>query len=100
MTTNTPHDAIFKAAFENPAQAAGELRAVLPPEIVERIDWRTLTLAPGTFIDAELAERRSDLLFSAKLDRDDVFIYLLFEHQSQSDRWLVLRMLIYVTRIW
>lgn len=98
--THTPHDALFKAAFENPEHARAELRALLPPALVKRIDWGSLTLEPGSFVDPELRERRSDLLFSVELEGARAFIYLLFEHQSQSDRFLVFRMLVYVVRVW
>lgn len=100
MKSSSPHDALFKAAFEKPEHAAGELRALLPPGLVERIDWSTLTVQPGSFVDPDLRERRSDLLFSVALDGEAAFVYVLFEHQSQPDRFLVFRMLVYVVRVW
>ena len=83
--TSRPHDALFRSAFEHPDDAAGEVRHVLPPGVVEAIDWSTLRLEPGSFIDPELADRHSDLLFSAWIADAPALIYLLLEHQSTPD---------------
>ena len=34
-----PHDALFQKVFSNPALAAAELQANLPPDIVRQIRW-------------------------------------------------------------
>lgn len=46
--TARPHDALFRSAFEQPADAAAELRHVLPGEIAERFRARLIELAPTT----------------------------------------------------
>lgn len=98
--TSTPHDALFKAAFEDPEHAAGLFRSVLPATVVEAVDWDTVAAEPGSFIDPELAGGYSDLLFSVSLQGGRAFLYLLLEHQSTSDPDMPLRMLIYLARIW
>jgi predicted transposase YdaD len=80
--TSRPHDALFKAAFEHPDHAGSLLRSVLPDSIVQAIDWTTLTHQPGSFIDPDLADTHTDLLFSARLGAHEVRLYLLFEHLS------------------
>jgi predicted transposase YdaD len=60
--TSRPHDALFRSAFEHPADAAAQLRHALPPTLVDAIDWSTLRAEPGSFIDPELEGRESDLL--------------------------------------
>lgn len=47
--TPTPHDALFRTAFSRVEHAAGQLRAVLPAKLVERIDWSSLTVLPGSY---------------------------------------------------
>jgi predicted transposase YdaD len=100
--TRKPHDALFKAGFETPANAADLLRHILPTTVADAIDWHSIARQPGTFIAPDLADRHSDLLFSARLVGSDepVLIYLLLEHQSSSDTYMVLRMLEYLVRIW
>lgn len=61
----------------------------------------TLRRESGSVVDAELRESQSDLLFSARLHGGEpVLLYLLLEHQSTVDRWMVLRMLQYVAEVY
>ena len=56
---STPHDALFKYVFSQPEHAASELLAVLPRELSARLDWTTLKLEPGTFVDPHLTDRHT-----------------------------------------
>lgn len=100
--TSTPHDALFKSTFERPEHAAAQLRHMLPENVSSAVDWSTLALEPGSFVDSELADQHSDLLFSAeaKGSSQRVLVYLLFEHQSTGDPMMALRLLGYMVRIW
>lgn len=97
-----PHDRLFRAVFSDAAEAGGLLQSVLPAEVRERIDWGSLSLQEGTFLDDALRESESDLLYEAGLSGGDgrVSVYLLFEHQSQPDKWMRFRLLKYCCRIW
>lgn len=97
--TSRPHDALFKAAFEKPECAAGLLRNILPASLSQAIAWDSMVRESGSFIDAELLDRQSDLLFSVTLHDQRAFVYLLLEHQSSSDADMPLRMLVYLVRI-
>jgi hypothetical protein len=94
------HDTLFKHVFSDPDNAAAELRAVLPAAVAETIDWSTLALEPGSFVDVELAERHCDLLFSASIAGRRGYLYFLFEHRSEPDPWMPLRIAGYMLRIW
>jgi hypothetical protein len=99
--TNKPHDALFKAAFEDPEHAGALLRHLLPSSVSAAIVWDSMTLEAGSFVDAELADRHTDLLFSVNLhDGGEALLYLLLEHQSSSDPDMPLRVLVYEVRIW
>jgi hypothetical protein len=96
----TPHDALFKSTFSQVEHAAGELRRMLPPRLLERMDFSTLTLCPGSFLDEALKERSTDLLFSVAIAGREAFVYLLFEHQSTVEPRMAFRLLRYMVRIW
>ncbi len=96
----SPHDALFKRAFTEMHNAAGLLRAVLPRELVDRVDWSTLELFETSQIDEKLRDRRSDLLFRARVGRGEVLFYLLVEHQSSCDPLMAWRLWRYVAGIW
>lgn len=99
--TARPHDALFKSAFGASAGAAALLRELLPSALRPAIAWETLEDEPGSFIDRRLADRHSDLLFSAELRAGEPGLaYLLLEHQSTGDETMVLRMLSAQLRIW
>jgi len=91
---------VFRRIFCVPANAASQLRAVLPPDLAARLDLGRLTPVPASFVDEALKWRYSDLLFTTPLDGRDAYVYLLAEHQSSADPLMSFRMLRYVTRIW
>ncbi|WP_343073813.1 Rpn family recombination-promoting nuclease/putative transposase [Phytoactinopolyspora mesophila] len=97
---SSPHDAVFRRVLGDPANAASQLRAVLPAGLAERLDLEQLARVSGSFVDPALRWRHSDLLFSAPLDGHDALIYVLVEHQSCNDPLMPFRMLRYMVRIW
>lgn len=94
------HDALFKATFSQVEHAAGELQVILPPALAAHIDFATLTLCPGSFVDPDLRQRYTDLLFSAEIAGKKALLYILFEHQSTVDPLMLFRLLAYMVRIW
>ena len=96
------HDGLFKLGFGDPLHAAGELRSVLPFAILDAVALDQLERVPGSFVDDDLAQRHTDLLFRAprRDTGEPLYLYFLMEHQSEPDRWMSLRVLGYVLRIW
>jgi predicted transposase YdaD len=62
---SNPHDALFKSVFGQPEHARGALRAIVPAALAEALDWSTLALQPGSFVDAALTHQHTDLLYAA-----------------------------------
>ena len=96
-----PHDSLFRAVFSDPAAAVAFLRANLPESVSAGLQWSTLALRNNTFIDDELRNSESDLLFA--VDRQSgrpAWLYVLLEHQSTPSRWMRFRLLKYCSRIW
>jgi predicted transposase YdaD len=48
-----PHDKLVKSTFSDPDNARAFLQGHLPGKLTRRIDWTTLNLASGSFIDPE-----------------------------------------------
>jgi len=104
-TTPTPHDALFKGLLGKPEHARGVLRGVVPAAVAEAIDWQTLTPVSGNFVDLELRQQYTDLLFSARWqDGSELLAYFLFELQSAPPKTkngpMAYRLLSYQIRIW
>jgi len=100
MSLDSPHDALFKEIFSNPEHARVELRAVLPPALVAKLDWTTLHVEPSSFVELGDRDRHADLLFSVDLEGRPTYIYVVFEHQSSPDAFMPLRLLGYAVRVW
>ncbi|HEY2513054.1 MAG TPA: Rpn family recombination-promoting nuclease/putative transposase [Polyangiaceae bacterium] len=81
--------------------ARSELELVLPPDVRSLLDFATLEVCPGSFVDPELQQAHSDLLFRVQTKADEEsFVYVLFEHQSSPDSTMPFRLLRYVVRVW
>jgi hypothetical protein len=52
--------------FSTPENAVGVLRALVPAALERVLDWSTLELVPGTFVDDHLAHRHTDLLYAVR----------------------------------
>ena len=83
--TTTPHDALFKAAFSKLRHARGLLRALVPAPLGRRIVWATLRIESGIAVgDEDLDEQRMDLVYSVRVGKRRVLLYVLAEHQSSA----------------
>ena len=102
---STPHNNLFHYALSH-AQAARDLiQTHLPADLVSALDLDSLELQKDSFVDEELRESYSDLLYSVQLaDQDGTRgqgqVYLLLEHKSQSDPMTCFQLLRYIVRIW
>lgn len=89
----TVHDGLFKTVFSDPELAAQELRAVLPPALVARIDWSTMTPMPSDFVDGVFRQRTGDLAYHARFLGGGEMILWLIEHQRKQDGRMLERVL-------
>ena len=94
------HDLLFRSTFSQVEHAAGILRHLLPPALTARLDWGSLALCPGSFVDEALGERLTDLLFSILFGGRSALLYFLLEHASRSTPLMSFRLLRYKVRIW
>lgn len=94
------HDAFFKQVLGEPELAEQFLREHLPPEVVELLGPEAPEALPASFVDEELRQHHSDLLFRMRLKSGgDAFVYLLFEHKSSPDEGARLQLLRYIVRL-
>lgn len=97
-----PHDKLFRTVFADPTEAAALLRAHLPESLAGDLVWSSLTLQDASFVDEQMRDSESDLLYAIERTAGDppAWLYLLLEHQSKPDRWMPFRLLKYCCRIW
>jgi predicted transposase YdaD len=95
-----PHDKLFRSTFSDPRNAAAFLRHHLGGPLPALVDWDSLSLLPGSFIDSQMKGSEADLLFSAKIGGSNALFYILWEHQRSEAPLMGLRLLSYMVRIW
>jgi predicted transposase/invertase (TIGR01784 family) len=106
----TPHNNFFQYALSHPAAARNLIEMHLPADLVQILDLDSLELQKDSFVDDELRDSFSDMLYSIRLSGQDLSgqdgepvegqVYLLLEHKSQSDPMTCFQLLRYIVRIW
>lgn len=60
----------------------------------------TLEPQKDSYLDEQLKEQFTDLLFKANINDKEGYVYFLFEHKSYKDRMVIFQVLKYMIRIW
>lgn len=94
-----PHNALFVRTFHDAGRLEVELRRLLPPALVEQLDFGTLQLESGTLVAPDLRSRFSDLIATVELGGRRALMYLLFEHMSTVHKLMALRFLGYLQEL-
>jgi len=77
------------------------LNAFLPPAVRELLDLSDPAVHDVHYVDEKLKNYQSDILFSvSSVEREEMRIYLLFEHKSHPEMGVLLQLLKYQTRIY
>ncbi len=102
MKLNNPHDKLFKAILQDQTLAVDYFNHFLPAQVVEQIDFDTLTLSNTSYIDEKLRDTYADMVFSCDLknDAEPIEIALLLEHKSYIDRHAPFQILYYIASAW
>lgn len=95
-----PHDKFFKETLSDIQTAKDFLQNYLPQEILALIDMDAITPQKDSYIEKELEETFSDLLFQTKFNQKDGYLYFLFEHKSYPAKKISVQLLKYVIQIW
>jgi predicted transposase YdaD len=97
-----PHDSMVRVVLGDVAEAKSFLQRYVPEELSQTLNWSTLRLLEGSFVDEALRRSETDFLYEVERVENDasLWLYLLLEHQSSPDRWMRFRLLKYCCRIW
>ncbi|MBK5016675.1 Rpn family recombination-promoting nuclease/putative transposase [Pantoea sp. S62] len=94
-STPTPHDATFRQFLTQPEIARDFMELHLPAELRALCDLSTLKLESGSFVEDDLRQYFSDVLYSLKTTVGDGYVHVLIEHQSSPDRHMAFRLMRY-----
>ena len=85
------HDKFIRAALQNHRVAVDFIQHHFPIKISQALDTKTLKLLPSSYINDDLQETASDLVFSCKIANKSAYQSLLIEHQSSPDKMMPFR---------
>ena len=103
MTTDditNPHDRLFREVWSDRAVAVDFLSHYLPSNVLARVDLSSIRISKDSFVESDLRAHYADILYELSLSGWPGFIYLLFEHKSNPERWVHLQLLGYLRNIW
>lgn len=91
-----PHDALFRSSLKNLYVAKDFFKAHLPKSVLTKINLDTLQFCNTSFIEEDLKEQFSDVLYYSQLDPNSGnYLYIIVEHQSAPQKLMPLRILRY-----
>ena len=99
-TRNNPHDKLFKETWSDLANVRSFLDHYLPANVSGIMDFDTLEISKDSFVEKELEEYFSDMLYKVKLSGTSGYVYVLFEHKSYHEKHIHLQLLEYMVKIW
>lgn len=95
-----PHDRLFREIWGKKSVAADFLQNYLPGNVLGLANLTTIEICKDSFIEKELEDYFSDLLYKVKLKDKPGYVYLLFEHKSYPEKHIHLQILEYKVKIW
>ena len=94
------HDKLFRETWSNLNNAKSFLKNYLPEHVIKLVRLDTLEICKDSFIEKDLQDFYSDMLYKVKIGNAPGYIYFLFEHKSYPDRLIHLQLLEYMVKIW
>ncbi|PAV01814.1 ISNCY family transposase [Arsenophonus sp. ENCA] len=93
--TPTPHDSVFKQFLSEKETAQDFFDIWLPDEIKALCDLDSLKVESSSFIDSDMKNYQSDILYSVSTKKGSGYIYVLIEAQSSPDKLIAWRLMRY-----
>ena len=90
------HDASYKLLFAHPRMVEDLLRGFIHEAWVHEVDFTTLERVSGSYVSDDLRDREDDMVWRVRWGADWLYIYLLLEFQATVDRYMALRLMVYI----
>lgn len=89
------YDNAYKLLFSHGEMVQDLLQGFVPEEWVTHLDFSTLEKVNGHYVSEDLLNRADDVVWRLRLRDEWIYIYVLLEFQSRTDRWMALRLMTY-----
>jgi predicted transposase/invertase (TIGR01784 family) len=96
MKGKKKHDRGYRKLLSHPKVVEDLISTFVDEDFARLIDFSKLAPYNSSFITESHEERETDMIWSVEVKGRPVFFYILIEFQSTIDRWMALRMLVYI----
>jgi len=94
-------DSLYHRLFSHPILVEHLVRAFVPEAMAVGIDFSRMSRVPAKFHAHTGQRREGDVIWRVPTAQGlDLFLYLLFEFQSDVSRWMVVRTQVYEGLFW
>ncbi|MDR2032150.1 MAG: Rpn family recombination-promoting nuclease/putative transposase [Azoarcus sp.] len=93
---NPSYDTSYKALFSCPELVRDLLRGYVPGKWLEQADYASLTRINASYVARSDRQRHGDMVWRIDIGGRWLWVYILLEFQSESDRWMAVRIMQYV----
>ena len=94
-------DSLYHRLFSHPLMVEGLVREFVPEAMAAGIDFGRMEMVPAKFHARRGKRRDGDVIWRLPTrDGTDIYLYILLEFQSKIDRWMPVRMQVYVGLLW
>jgi predicted transposase YdaD len=90
------HDHSYKNLFSYPQMVEDLLRGFVREEWVQHLDFSTLERVGSSYVTEDLREREDDTIWRLRWGEEWLYVYLLLEFQSTIDRFMAVRVMVYL----
>ncbi|MGM0509463.1 MAG: Rpn family recombination-promoting nuclease/putative transposase [Fusobacteriota bacterium] len=93
-------DDIFKKLFRDKEIFLMLLKDFVKESWVKEIDESKIKLEDSLYPDGVESNRESDIIYKVNYKREDIFVFILLEHQSNVNYLMTFRILEYMMKLW
>ncbi|OEZ57674.1 Rpn family recombination-promoting nuclease/putative transposase [Duganella sp. HH105] len=93
---NIRSDTLYRQLFAHPEIVRDLLAGFLPAGWARSLEVGAFERVNASYASDRGKQRHQDMVWRAKVGGEWVYVYILLEFQARSDRWMALRMQVYV----
>jgi|GEM_PF-2914010 len=92
------HDSNYKQLFSHAQLIKDLLKGFVKEDWVKELDFSSLEKVNASYITDDLRDRADDIIWKVRWGKKDawLFIYLLLEFQSSVDKFMAVRLMVYI----
>jgi predicted transposase YdaD len=94
------HDASYKLLFSHAHMVEDLLQGFVHEAWVREVDFTSLERVSGSYVSEDLRDREDDMIWRVRWGAEWLYIYLLLEFQATVDRYMAVRLMVYVGLLW